>query len=85
MKLTVVVAFCLIFMVNFAVSSYIKKNSCDDPNAHYGCESPCIPTCNYRQFANCASKCINGCFCNQDYILSREQGKCVLVKDCFPH
>ncbi|XP_028142109.1 chymotrypsin inhibitor Ani s 6 [Diabrotica virgifera virgifera] len=84
MKFTTVAMFCLLFAVTMA-SPLNKTGSCDDPNAHFGCEYPCKPTCNVRQFAYCGTKCVNDCYCNQDYILSREQGKCVLIQDCFPH
>ncbi|CAG9830492.1 unnamed protein product [Diabrotica balteata] len=84
MKFITVAMFCFLFVVNTAMP-YNKTDSCEDPNAHFGCDFPCIPTCTARQFAHCGTKCVDGCYCNDNYILSREQGKCVLIKDCFPH
>nr|XP_014346149.1 PREDICTED: zonadhesin [Latimeria chalumnae] len=52
------------------------------PNSHYTlCASTCPPTCNNPFSAiNCPERCVEGCECDQGFILS--DGKCVPANQC---
>ncbi|KAG5887522.1 hypothetical protein JTB14_022134 [Gonioctena quinquepunctata] len=75
------IIFCWLFAIPL-ISGGLTKGQCDDPNASYICASPCVATCQNRQFANCVAECEEKCFCNDDFILDEDSKRCVKTIDC---
>ncbi|CAH1372769.1 unnamed protein product [Tenebrio molitor] len=76
---------CIVLICAFftMISSY-SVNECLGANEIYSsCSSPCVATCQNRQYAHCDTTCQQGCICEPGYLRDEISKQCVLPQDCF--
>lgn len=66
----------------FQVVGNVVSEECGEHEEYISCGSACQATCDEPIISSCIEICVPGCFCEEDYIREKEDGKCIRRSEC---
>ncbi|VDK18738.1 unnamed protein product [Anisakis simplex] len=64
------------------IPEYQCRYQCGPKEIYKSCGSACPKVCGKSDFVPCPAICVQGCFCKQGYVFSREGGVCIPESEC---